>query len=229
MENKNPKSPYWGELSIQDAATGIKYAIENAQNLLSDANILFSNKRYERAFTLSVLAIEEASKPGIIRCLLVTDKNNIKHEWKRFRKHTQKNLTHILPNLVYNGARKLEDFLPIYNPPHTHGEDLEFLKQHSLYSDILSNKKWLKPNMVITEDLTKTLLETATVIVNGNNYSKNILLELEIWVKHMKPVWNKGYELMSSEIVRCYIECENLEVVEKGYSEKMLQFITKGL
>lgn len=228
MKNNNSKSPFWGELTIQEAAIGIQYATENAHDLLSDAELLFKNSRYERSFALSVLAIEEASKPGIIRCLLVVDRDNVKREWKKYRKHTHKNLTHILPDLVINGARKLNDFLPMYSSTE-HGEDLEFLKQHSLYSDILQNRKWLKPNTIITEGLAKTLLTTASFIVNGNDYSLNIKQELEIWVKYMKPAWDKGYELMADELLKCYIECEKLGAVKEGFSEKMSQFITKGL
>lgn len=44
--------------------------VENAISLIDDADLLYVNARYPRAYALSVLAIEEVSKlPALISCL----------------------------------------------------------------------------------------------------------------------------------------------------------------
>ncbi|MFC0261388.1 AbiV family abortive infection protein [Fontibacter flavus] len=119
-----------GKLDIKTAAEGIKVAYDNASSLLSDAELLFKNKRYERCFSLSVLAIEESGKSTIIRAMLLTDDpKEIGREWKNYRRHTAKNLIWILPDLVESGARKPEELRKIFDPNSNHGDTLENLKQ----------------------------------------------------------------------------------------------------
>jgi AbiV family abortive infection protein len=65
---------YRGELNAESAAKGMDFAFQNAISLLDDAVLLYNNNRYERAFSLSILAIEEVGKLSIIReIILETD------------------------------------------------------------------------------------------------------------------------------------------------------------
>ncbi len=49
-------------LSLADIGAVRAKLLENSASLIGDADLLFRNERYARAFTLSVIAIEEASK-----------------------------------------------------------------------------------------------------------------------------------------------------------------------
>jgi hypothetical protein len=56
-------------LSLSDIAAFRVKVLESSCGLISDAELLFKAKRYARAFSLSVIAIEEASKiPYLLEC-----------------------------------------------------------------------------------------------------------------------------------------------------------------
>jgi hypothetical protein len=48
---------------------------------------------------------------------------------------------------------------------------------------------------------------------------------LEIWIKHLKPVWKKDGLLMKKAMIECYEECEDLGYVRKGTAEEMKFFL----
>jgi AbiV family abortive infection protein len=56
------KSKHARALSLADIATFRAKLLENCASLISDAELLFSHRRYARTFALSVIAVEEASK-----------------------------------------------------------------------------------------------------------------------------------------------------------------------
>lgn len=61
---KNPRS-----LSLADIAALRAKLLENSASLIGDAELLFASQRYARAFALSVIAMEEASKiPYLLEC-----------------------------------------------------------------------------------------------------------------------------------------------------------------
>src|SRR5262245_39384520 len=104
---------YSGPLSIEQAAEGIRRALENARSLLADAELLVEHRRWARAASLAILAIEEAGKVPLVRALLLArDANELKDEWRAYRSHTKKNVLWILPELAAQGARFLEDLRP---------------------------------------------------------------------------------------------------------------------
>jgi AbiV family abortive infection protein len=63
-KSKNPRS-----LSLAEIATLRAQLLENTASLIGDAEVLFVKQRYARAFSLCVIAIEEASKiPYLLEC-----------------------------------------------------------------------------------------------------------------------------------------------------------------
>ncbi|MCH7524058.1 MAG: AbiV family abortive infection protein [Bacteroidetes bacterium] len=95
-----------GQLTPKLAAEGIKLAKENARDLYKDAKILYKKDRIERSVSLSILAIEETGKSRIIKeILLIEDPKELKKSWQDYRKHTEKNLSWIVPSLFIGGAR----------------------------------------------------------------------------------------------------------------------------
>jgi AbiV family abortive infection protein len=93
------------------ASKGIIAANANAKSLLEDATLLFKNERYARAISLAILSIEESGKPTILRSILLEeDAKEISKKWKEYRNHHYKNTKWIVPELIANGARQIEDF-----------------------------------------------------------------------------------------------------------------------
>lgn len=83
--------------------------IENATNLISDAEILFSAKSYARAYALAHFAREEISKCAIIHAAGVRTLAGVKVDWKktmrRLRSHTDKLRMEIVQNAVFCAAK----------------------------------------------------------------------------------------------------------------------------
>lgn len=217
---------YKYKLDPKTAAEGIKLANENAQSLLADAELLLENRRFERCVSLSILAIEEAGKPSIIRAILVTDESKeLKKEWQNYRRHTEKNLAWIVPELIAKGAQQLEDLRPMVNPDSDHGQVLDNLKQLSFYTDIFSSRKWSIPKNVIDKDLAKSIFSIAKAMVTKNESAMTSEKELELWIKHLKPVWKHDMLKMKQALINCYNEAESLGLIEKGVTKKMIEFL----
>ena len=218
---------YKGKLTPDLASEGIKLAKENAYKILEDAKLLFENNRFQRSVTLSILAIEEAGKPNILRgILLQNDEKLLKKDWQNYRNHTAKNTMWILPNLFKTGARKMEDFRKLFvsNPKHT--KDLESIKQLSVYTDIFSKGVWSFPEKAINEELAKEMLEVAKILVRNEELGLDSKEGLEIWLKYMGPVWKEAkMEELNIAILNCYQEAEEKGIIEKGRTAQMSDFV----
>ena len=216
---------YRGELNPKTAAEGIKLAYENALSLLSDAELLFQNGRFERCVSLSILAIEESGKSTIIRALLLADDSiRLRKEWKNYRKHTEKNLAWILPDLINNGAKTLEDLKKIFDPKSEHGQILDDLKQLSFYTDIFSSAKWSSPTKVIDKALATMIFSSAQAIVKIDRVLTTER-ELELWVKHLKPVQQMEINKMKQALTDCYVEAAALGLIEDWKIPELMRFL----
>lgn len=217
---------YKDKLDAKTAAEGIQLAHKNAASLVLDAQLLFDNERFERCVALAILAIEEAGKSSIIRSILLTeDPKELKKEWQNYRRHTEKNLSWILPDLVVKGARKLEDLRPIFQKENDHGQVLDNLKQLSFYTDIFSKRKWTIPSDVIDKDLAKGILETAKIMTNKEPDGLDTEEGLKLWVKHIKPVWKQDMLKMKKKLIACYKEAEEIGLIEEEKTDEMTKFL----
>lgn len=217
---------YIDKLSPKSAAKGIKLANENAKSLILDAEILYKNNRFERTFALSVLAIEELGKSGIIRGILLTDDlKELKKEWRSYRMHTEKNRFWIVPELVAEGARTFNDLRPMVDPKSNHPQTLDHLKQLAFYTDVFSSAKWSTPSKAIDKEMAKSILNVARVMSNKNSDIIDSEEMLELWVKHLKPVWKNETSKMKQALVNCYKEGVSLKLISKEDAETMIEFL----
>lgn len=217
---------YNQRLDLENAANGMAAAIQNAKSLLQDAILLFENGRYERATALAILAIEEAGKPAILRMILLEeDPKKLKKGWQDYRRHTSKNTNWIVPELIINGARHIEEMRVTVDDGSTHRQTLDDLKQLAFYSDAFSNCKWSVPGSAIDKELAEIILNAAKIMVDKDKASMTTVEELKLWVKHLKPVWNGDVLEMKQALVNCYQEAEGLGLLEKGTASKMTEFI----
>jgi len=211
------------KLNIKLAVKAINAAILNAKSLYEDAEILFNNKKYARSISLSILSIEEAGKPSILRnIILETEDIEIKKLWKSYRKHYDKNLMWILPDLYKNGARKLEELKKVVDKNSDHSKTLDNLKQLCFYSDIFEKGICTLPDNIANEEIAKTILNIAKISINEVFDTEE---SLEIWIKHLKPVWKKEMFKMKLALIDCYKELEDKKLIENGKSQDMINFL----
>jgi AbiV family abortive infection protein len=217
---------YNQELTAENAAKGIAFALENAKALLRDAILLYKNSRYERATALAILAIEEAGKPAILHMILLEDDpKRLKKGWQDYRKHTSKNTNWIVPALIKKGARHIEEMRRTVDDKSSHRQMLDNLKQLAFYSDVFSNCKWSIPKNVIDKELSEAILSIAEMMTDKEKSGMTSEEQLKLWVKHLKPVWNGNMVEMKQALVNCYQEAEQLGLLEKGSATQMENFV----
>lgn len=217
---------YNQKLSPERAAKGMNAAIDNSKSLLEDAILLYDNDRYERAVALSILAIEEAGKPSILRSILLEeDPKLLKKEWQNYRRHTEKNSNWIVPELISKGARHIEEMRQTVDKNSDHTQQLDNLKQLAFYTDAFSKCKWSIPKEIISKELAESILSVAKIMVGKDTKGITTEAELKLWVKHLKPVWKQDMLKMKQALINCYEEAEESGLIEKGMANKMLEFL----
>ena len=223
---KKKLDAYRGRLDASQVATGINAAIENAKRLADDASLLLEVGRFPTAASLSILSIEESGKVSILRALSVAiDEKEVLYAWKDYRSHVMKNVAWILPQLVAQGARKLDDLKPIFSKDSEHPYLLDQVKQLGFYTDCLGKAHWSLPNEVIDDKLARTLVQTAKLLAKGKQISKK---EIELWMKHIGPVWKKDPAWMKQALINWYAEMQQQGLATEG-NNKMQQFIRDGI
>ncbi len=205
---------YKGALTPQQIADGINTANKNAKRLANDAIILLDAGRYPSATSLAILSIEESGKVSILRALaLAKDEKEIAECWRDYRSHTKKNISWILPELTAKGARHLEDFRSLFDETSDHPYILDQLKQLGFYTDCLGQAHWSLPEVVIERTLTQSIVQTAEIF--SKNKKEVTVQEIELWIKHMKPVWKTSMVAMKNALASW-----NKEMIENGLSAK---------
>ena len=217
---------YNQRLTPKKAAEGINTITDNARALLSDAQLLYDNDKYERATALAILAIEEAGKVSIIRAILVEDnQKELNKQWKRFRSHNEKNWGLAFPDYVYRETNNVEDFRPLFDNS-DHGQVFDQLKQLSIYTDLFKNGNWSSPDKVITKEIATSILSTVKLFIDKDEQAMTTEDELKLWVKHLKPVWKKDMLKMKQALINCYNEAEESGVLSGSAGTKeMIDFL----
>jgi AbiV family abortive infection protein len=218
---------YTGPLTPAQAAAGIDVATRTARGLLGDAELLLENKRWERATALAILAIEEMGKVEILRSILLArDAAELEMEWRAYRSHMKKNLAWIFLDLVRMGARKLEEFKPIFDTRSGHGKFLNAVKQESFYSNISDEGEWLSPEQRIKPELAGKVFIVARTLVREGPSAMTSEAELKLWVRHLSPVWRGTIPEMKKALAACYAEAEAKGVLQgKTTAAEMLSFL----
>lgn len=220
------KSQYNQKLTPEKAAEGISAIVSNAHSLIDDAELLYENGRYERATALSILAVEEAGKISIIRSILMEDdQKELSKEWKRFRNHLDKNWGLAFFDSVQQGRKHFDELKSLLTDEKSK-KSFEYLKQLAFYTEFFKNKNWSSPDKVINKDLATTILKSAKVFVGDKGSSVSTKEELELWVKHLKPVWKKDTNLMKQAVINFYHEAEEKGVLNgKAKTKNAIEFL----
>jgi AbiV family abortive infection protein len=217
---------YRGRLTSAEIAEGMNVAMENAARLAKDARLLFEKDRYASALALAILSIEEAGKEGVLRGLaLASDDKELIDRWKDYRSHTKKNAHWLLLDMVSKGARRLEDFLPMYYPDAEHTEMLDSLKQLCLYTDSFKKGVWSIPEKVISKEIVRGILCAAEISCQTGEVTTE---EIDLWIQYMKPVWNSPVK-RGNALIEFDKEMRRRGLIPAGSPMSMEDFMTKGL
>jgi AbiV family abortive infection protein len=216
---------YAGPLTPEQASAGIGAALRNATALLEDAELLLNAGKWPRAASLAILAIEEAGKSSIIRALLLARSDDeLRQEWRAYRRHTSKNF---MASFLEHGrpGAKLEDLRPLMTDVEAH-RDVDDLKQLGFYSDCLAEDVWVVPDEIVGEETARALVATASLAVGPIEVPMTSTEELQLWVKHLQPVWRTGMAAMKEGLAACYREAAATGVL-RGDSKpvRMAEFL----
>ena len=203
-QGKSKPTPYRGTLTPKSASEGIHIAKTNATRLLNDAEMLSKNGRYPSACVLAALAIEELSKPAIIRKIVIAESpQEIARAWKLFSSHLEKGAPWIVPHLI-NATATYEDFVEEF----MRNRDpllLDSLKQISIYCGCYGKSHWSSPAEVIEKDLAEQLIATARILNLSGQFSPLDSEEgIRLWKSHMKGCFSVGYVTANNKIVEFF-------------------------
>jgi len=214
---KRKLEQYKGFLKPRQVAAGINAAITNAKRLADDAALLLESGRYPSALSLAVLSIEESGKVPILRSLaLARNPEEIAEAWHEYRSHTRKNVMWMFLDLFAKGARRADDFNPLFYEESDHPFLLDMVKQVSFYTDCLGNAHWSLPSDVVDEDLSRSIVYIAQLLATKRQRTER---EIELYVKHLKPVWKSHKELMEMALVQWYQEMQDEGLLPAGENE----------
>jgi len=191
-----------------------------------DASLLFEAGRFPSAASLAILSIEESGKVSILRSLALAKTNeDTADAWRDYRSHTKKNVSWLLPQLMGQGAKKLDDLKPLFDPSSDHPYVLDQLKQIGFYTDCLGRAHWSVPQQVIDRSLAKMLIKVAKIFARGKKVSKT---EIDLWIKHIGPVWKRDLSWMKQALCNWYREMQDAGLAPADENE-MERFIKGGL
>ncbi|MHB1673353.1 MAG: AbiV family abortive infection protein [Acidobacteriaceae bacterium] len=206
---------YVGSLTDIAAANAIRSARLNALELLDTADLLFSLKRFPHSVAVSILAMEEAAKVGIILMIYLEIGGNQNTLWKSYRSHRAKTswlnpaiesrIRASFPQISREKAKQIGNSGP--------GPDqLETTKQRALYSDCLEVAGDFVahcPNLAEwRKDAWERLCEAKAVVSALRDHPP---AELQVWRKHVFEATAKRKNLHS-----CLPKLHE-ELLEKGF------------
>lgn len=196
-------------IKISEIKIGIKCCLENAADLIQEAELLFKNRRFARTYSLTQLALEEIGKSMMLYDLYNSLQMDQRKEFdfkdfrKNFRDHKWKTFkTNLIDFMMYaeNGKSDFEEFTEV-----TFAEiqkikngHYDKMKNDSLYVSI-TNDKFHKPNEIFDEKYvgefftnSKTKIEFATQRTNRDlNLDERIGADKEAIITQIKKDLNK--------------------------------------
>lgn len=215
---------YRGRLTPAQAADGINAATANAIRLADDAQALFDRGSFATAASLAILAVEEAGKVSILRMLLTAkSEDELREEWKRYRRHTEKNHFLLMYDMFRAGARRLSDFRALFTDETDSARRVfDHVKQFGFNTDCCcDNARWAVPTEVVDRNFATLMLRIAQATTRDRHTVTP--REMELWAEHMR---NGATE----ENLLAWCEAAQAEGLHpEGYAAGMVEFIQRGI
>lgn len=215
MMLKSKPSAYRGHLTLESAANGITQCKKNAEKLLEDAKLLVDNSRFPSACALAVLAIEEISKPAIIRKLvLASSRDQLKDGWALFTNHLEKTSGWIVPMIVKQNPESFEQFISQFAKQ----KDpllLDSIKQLSLYVGCYGNSHWATPSQIIDDSLAKSIIAIASILISsGQIHAVDSEEGLLLWQQTLKGSFSTGPVRANNAVVSYFQKAKEVGITK---------------
>jgi AbiV family abortive infection protein len=226
-KRKAPLDSYRGALTPAQAAEGIRVALENAKELLEEAQILLDRKRFARAASLAILSIEEAGKAPLLRTILAaSNSSDLGNAWREYRSHTSKNRGAGFNGTIQATGKsriedlRLEDLAPLYDQDSELPAMWDALKQLGFYSDCLGAGTWSKPSNFVAEDLAHEMVRAAMIFIRPNRVDSEAGLAL--WKQHFA---GGNAALTKANLVAFYRAAAAAGIVDPVDEHRMMKFL----
>jgi AbiV family abortive infection protein len=217
---------YTGTLNADQIASGMNAALRSAKRLADDAALLLDNKRFCSATALAILSIEESGKLSVLRILATAESaDEAKRCWREYRSHTKKNVMAAFVDLFLKGARRLDQFAPLFAEAADHPHLIDQVKQLALYSDCLGDAHWSEPQEVIDESLARSMVLGASLLSKAKDVTPR---EIELWVAHVGPHLHGNREQAERGLEIWYAEMQRHGLAPEGRNA-MAKFINEGI
>jgi len=200
MTSVGKSSYYSGQrLTIKQITVLSNYCLQNASALIEEARLLFGDKRYARAFFLSVLALEEASKRDILwqAIFLGEDEKQWKEFWNKFLNHDIKLTTALWDHItVYSNKGKntpreiLAAHLREMRRAKGEAKEISTFKEWAMYVDVIEGQP-IMPSQVVDRKFALTMLESAQKHLEHHRKFKPTAKEIETNLR-LKKKMKKG-------------------------------------
>ena len=128
------------------------------------------------------------------------------------------------PNYFPREHGKVTTF-PMFSDDAEHPQLLDQVKQISFYTDCLGNAYWSEPTEVIEEPLAQIIVQIADIFARDKAISAQ---EIELWIKHIGPVWMGNPNWMRKAVENWYSEMQQVGLKPAGPNE-MEDFIRRGI
>lgn len=195
------------ELSLEQLTHGRLRALQNAVDLIIDAECLFKKGRWARSAFLSQIAIEELGKYLIIMGAignLIAGQIEWSNFWKRFVSHREKTGNIFYFDAALSPSQEDQEILRDFEKADTDTTEFQKEKLSSLYVDFRADR-FVLPMDVVDERIAKTAIENA----------KAALSFFELGEKEVFSKANLG-KLSASTLERIRDEVSNLSIKLKA-------------
>jgi AbiV family abortive infection protein len=224
-EPEDPK-PYNGGLKPVDAANAIRSARLNTLELLDTAELMFTHKRFSHSVALSILAIEEAAKVGLIKMIFLEIGGDRTKLWKQYRNHRaktswlnpaiQSRVHATFPQISREAAKQVGASGPT-------PDQLEASKQRALYSDCLEVSGDFVSHLPVLAEWRRAawerLCEAQAIIIALRDYSPE---ELKIWRDRIARAAAERKDLREA-LPGLYRDLLEKGFVQEGWWDTLLQ------
>lgn len=153
-------------IEIAEIYKGIKKALSNAIEMISDAEFLYQNNRLARSYSLFQLGIEEIGKVSMLYRFvienLIGETNDFKRLYKKLTDYKAKDKESVLYDLfILSYAFEKEQYVDnelfnIIKYEYLNIDLINNYKNYSLYTSIIENK-FKTPKELITKELVENI------------------------------------------------------------------------
>lgn len=161
-------------IQLPEVKKGLKYCFENSLALIQDAELLFENDSYARAYSITQLAIEEIGKARMVFDLYMSIVMGDRKEFdfpkfrKNFRDHKWKTVESKISNIYYNASvrsqstQELEEFAlkNFAEMQKAKNGDYDKLKNNGFYVSI-ENNSFCSPKEMFNREETLVFIQTS--------------------------------------------------------------------